>query len=302
MSQIITTGTTPKAMWPGVKAWFGMEYDKHQEEWPDLFDQDTSDRAYEEVVQQVGFGLPQIKPQTESITYDTTSQGYTKRFTPSVYAKGYMVSQEEMDDNQYEAVAKQRTPNLAFVMRQGHELVCAQVYNRAFTAGFTGGDGVVMCSASHPTVNGNQSNLLTAADLSEAALEDAVIAVMTAVDDRGNNISLEAQSLHIHPNNIFEANRILKSVLQNDTAMNAINALKVTNALPKGIKINHKFDDTDAWFIRTNARNAMKHFQRKPLEFGEDGVFDNHVQKYAAFERFVASWADWRGVWGNAGA
>ena len=302
MSQIITTGSTPKAMWPGVKAWFGQEYDKHQEEWPDLFDQDTSDKAYEEIVQNTGFGLPQVKPQTESITYDTTQQGYTKRFTHVPYALGYMVSHEEMKDNQYEAVARRRSADLAFSMRQGHETVCAMVYNRAFTSGYTGGDGKVLCASDHPSIHGNQSNLLTAADLSEAAIEDGVIAAMTMVDDRGRKVNIQAQSLHIHPNNWFEANRILKSVLQNDTAINAVNALKVTNALPKGIKVNHYFDDTDAWFIRTNARNAMIHFQREALDFGEDGVFDNKVVKYAAYERFVASWADWRGILGNAGA
>lgn len=302
MAQIITTGSTPKAMWPGVKAWFGTEYDKHQEEWPDLFDQDTSEKAYEEVVQNTGFGLPQVKPQTESIVYDTQGQGYTKRFTHVPYALGYMVSQEEMRDNQYEAVAKRRTPDLAFSMRQGHETVCAMVYNRAFTSGYTGGDGKLLCAPDHPTQVGNQSNLDTAADLSEASLEDSVIATMTTVDDRGRKINLVAQSLHIHPNEIFNATRILKSVLQNDTANNAVNALKVVNALPKGAKINHYFDDTDAWFVRNNARNAMMHFQRDPIEFGEDGVFDNKVQKYASYERFVASWADWRGIRGNAGA
>jgi hypothetical protein len=302
MSQIITTGTHPKDMWPGIKAHFGQEYDKHQEEWPDLFDQDTSEKGYEEVVLTVGMGFPQVKPETESISYDTTSQGFTKRFTHVPYALGYMVSQEAQRDNQYDAVVKRRTPDLAFSMRQGHETVCANVYNRAFTSGYTGGDGVVLASASHPTVFGNQSNLLTAADLSEASLEDGVISVMTAVDDRGRKISLQATSLHIHPNSWFEATRILKSVLQNDTAMNAVNALRVTNALPNGIKMNHYFDDTDAWFIRTNARNSMKHFQRDPIEFGQDGVFDTKVVKYAAYERFSASWADWRGVYCNAGA
>ena len=302
MSQIITTGANPKALWPGIKAWFGQEYDKHPEEWVDLFDQDTSDKAYEEIVQSTGFGLPRVKAQTESIDYDTTAQGYTKRFTHTTYALGFMVSHEEMVDNQYDAVSKRRAPDLAFSMRQGHETVCAQVYNRATTSGYTGGDGVVLGSASHPTMSGNQSNLLTAADLSEASLEDGVIAVMTALDDRARKINLQVQSLHIHPNNWFEANRILKSVLSNDNSSNAVNALKITNAIPKGIKMNHYFDDTDAWFLRTNARNAMIHFQREPLEFGEDGVFDNRVMKYAAFERFDASWADWRGIWVNAGA
>lgn len=302
MSALITTGNHPKAMWPGVKAWFGREYDEHTVEWTDLFDEETSDKAYEEVVESVGFGLPAVKPQGESITYDSDSQGYTKRFTHVAYALGFMVTIEEMRDNQYSDVAKRRSPDLAFSMRQGHETVCAQVYNRAFNTSYTGGDAKPLCSASHPSIFGDQSNLITAADISEVAIENGVIQVMTAVDARGRKINLQAQSLHVHPNDFFEANRIMKSVLQNDTANNAVNALKVTNSLPKGIKVNHYFDDSDAWFVRTNARRGMMHFQRDPMEFGEDSVFDNKVQKYAAYERLSVGWANWRAVYASAGA
>ena len=302
MSAIITTGNNPKAMWPGVKAWFGKAYEEHQTEWTDLFDQETSDKAYEEVVESIGFGLPSIKPQGESISYDTDSQGYTKRFTHTAYASGYMVTFEEMRDNLYAEVAKRRTPDLAFSMRQGHENVCADVYNNGFSTSYLGGDGKPWFSATHPTYVGDQSNLLTAADLSELALEDAGVAVMNATDSRGRKIGLKMMSLHIAPANWYEATRILKSVLQNNTAENAINALRVTGEFPKGIKINHYFDDADAYFIRTNARRGAMHFQRDELSFSEDGAFDNKAQKYMAYERFIAAWADWRAAWASAGA
>jgi hypothetical protein len=300
---VITTGNTPKAMWPGIRAWFGTEYDQHDTQWTDLFDQETSDQAYEEVVENGGFGLAAMKPQGESMIYDTQSQGYTKRFTHAAYALGFMVTAEEMRDNLYTAVGKRRSSDLAFSMRQTKENTCAAVYDRAFSSSYLGGDSKELCATDHPSHVGSQSNELAAsADLSETAIEDLVIQVMDAKDSRGRKINLQPQSLHVATANWFEANRILKSVLQNDTANNAINALRVTNAFPKGIKVNNYFTDADAWFIRTNARNAMKHFQRDPLEFGEDGSFDNKVQKYAAYERYEASWADWRGVFGSAGA
>src|SRR5262245_27910620 len=171
MSQIITSGNTPKAMWPGVRAWFGQAYNEDPPEFPDLFDNQTSGKAYEEVVESIGFGLPQVKPEGESAVYDTTSQGYTARFTHVAYALGYMVTFEEMQDNLYAEVAHRRSGDLAFSMRQGKEIVCASRYNQGFTR--NGPDGVPWFSASHPSMVGNQSNLLTAADLSEAALEDA---------------------------------------------------------------------------------------------------------------------------------
>ena len=302
MPALITTGNHPKAMWEGVKAWFGRAYEKHTTEWTDLFDEDTSDKAYEEIVESVGFGLPQAKPQGEAITYSSDSQGYTARFTHTAYANGFMVSFEEMKDNLYAEVAKRRSPDLADSMREGHEIVCAGVYNNGFSGSFVGGDAVALFSSSHPTVSGNQSNLLTAADISEIALEDAGIAVMNARSSINRRIALRMESLHVAPANWYEANRILKSVLQNDTAQNAVNALKLVGEFPKGIKINHYFDDADAYFIRTNAKRGMMHFQNTPLIFEEDGVFDNKVQKYSAYERFVAKWADWRGAWASQGA
>jgi hypothetical protein len=300
MSQLISTGTNPKALWPGIAYWWGQAYDEHEIEWQDLFDQETSGKAYEEVVESVGFGLPQVKPEGESITYDTTSQGVTTRFTHVAYALGMMVTHEEMRDNLYAAVGKRRSGDLAFSMRQGHEVVCADFYNNGFSA--NGADGVPWFSASHPTASGLQSNLLTSADLSEASLEDAVIQIMSATDSRGRKIPLRAMSLHVAPANWFEATRILKSVLQNDTAQNAINALKATGEFPKGIKVNHYFDDPDAYFIRTNARHGAIHFQRDPISFQEDGVFDTMASKYAAYERFSVGRADYRGAYGSPGA
>jgi hypothetical protein len=297
----INTGTHPKALWPGVKSWFGLEYDKHEVQWTALFDLETSNKRYEEEVEQIGFGLATVKPEGESLSYDSASQGYVSRYTHVAYAIGYMVTHEEMKDNLYEEVSRRRAPDLAFSMRQTEEIVHANVYNRAFTTGFNGGDGVVLCSSAHPTVYGNQSNLLTGADLSEVALEDALIAIGDARDARGRKINLKAQSLHISTADQFEAIRILKSVLQNDSANNAINALKASGAFPGGAKVNNYFTSTSAWFIRTNARRGMRHFTREEAMFDQDNDFDTKNAKAAVYARWSQGWSDWRGVWGNPG-
>lgn len=301
MAQIITTGAHPKALWPGISAWWGREYDQHETQWTQLVDEETSDKAYEELVEDVGFGLPAVKPQGESIIYDTDSQGAVTRLTHVAYALGFMISFEEFQDNQYVEVAKRRAPDLAFSMRQGHENVVAAIFDRAFNSNYTGGDGVAFASSAHPTYVGNQSNLLTAADMSEKAIEDGLIAVMKTQDSRGRRVNLKAVSLHAAPANFFEANRIVKSVLQNDTANNAVNVIRLTGQFPKGIHINNYFTDTDNWFIRTNARHGLKHFQRDPVKFEEDGAFDNKVQKYSAYERFSVKWGDWRAYFQNNG-
>lgn len=299
---VITTGAHPKALWPGVKEWWGRSYAEHQEEYPDLFDQETSDKAYEEDVEISGFGLAPVKQQGTAINYDTESQGSVTRYTHVAYALGYIVTFEELRDDLYEVVSKRRAKMLAFSMRQTKENVAANVYNRAFNSSYTGGDAVSLCSTAHPTLSGNQSNqLTTAADLSEAAIEDLTIQVMQAQNSRGMKISLMPQSLHVPVQTWYEANRILKSVLQNDTANNAINVLKATNVFPKGIKLNHYFTSATAWFIRTNAPAGMKHYVRDAIMFDQDNDFDTKNAKAASYERYSFGWSDWRGVFGTAG-
>ena len=300
---VITTGTHPKALWPGVKAWFGRMYDEHPEEFSMLFDGDTSDKSAEEDVLITGFGLAPAKTQGGSAEYDTETQGYVSRLVHVAYALGYIVTHEELRDNLYSEVSKRRAQALAFAMRQTKETVAANVYNRAVTSGYTGGDGIVLLSASHPTRAGNQSNIIgTAADLSEASLEDLMTQIMQATDDRGNKIQLMAQSLHVSPSDYYNAVRIMKSVLKNDTAENAINALKVTGALPKGVHVNHYFSDTDAWFIRTNVPRGMIHYKRDPMEFSQDNDFDTKNAKAMCYERYSFGWSDWRGLYGSMGA
>jgi hypothetical protein len=269
----------------------------------DLFDLDSSRQNYEEDVQVTGFGLAPVKPQTVSVAYDSESEGYTTRYTHVVYALGYIVSREELEDNLYAVVSKRRAQALAFSMRQTKENVAANVYNRAFNTSYLGGDGQVLIGSAHPSKSGSQSNVLSvASDISEAAIEDLIIQIMGATNDRGLRISLMPKSLHVHRSDWFEANRILKSVLQNDTATNATNVLRATNALPGGIKVNHYFTDTDAWFIRTNAPRGMIMYQRRPVEFTQDNDFDTENAKAKNTERYSVGWTDWRGLWGTPGA
>lgn len=303
MAGVISTANVAKALWPGVSGWFGRFYDDYPKEYTDLFEVQSSEKQYEEIVEVTGFGLAPIKPQGEAIQYDSEVQQTVARFTHVAYALGYIITWEESRDNQYEKVARTRTQALAFSMRQTKETVAANVYNRAFSSSYTGGDGVALGSASHPTLAGNQSNLLSAsADLSEASLEDMTVAIMGAQNGRGLTIALQPQTLIVSRQQWFEANRILKSVLQNDTANNAINALRATNALPGGIKVNHFLTDVDAWFIRTNCPESMIMFERDPLMFEQDNDGDTKNIKYNAYERYKPYWADFRGLYLSPGA
>lgn len=300
---VITTGNAPKLLWPGINAVWGQEYDDYPKLYPDMFDTETSDKNYEEQVEMTGFGLAPVKQQGQSIVYDSDQQQTITKFIHVAYALGYILTEEEFDDNLYIRRGVDRTRQLAFSMRTTKETVAANIFNRGFDTAFTGGDGKPLFSATHPTMSGDQSNLLTAADLSEAAVEDAIIQIMNTLNARGLRINLQARSLHVAPLNAFEAERILKSVLTPDTGNNAVNALRSMGMIPEGAKVNPFLTDADAWFLRTNVPAAgLTHFQRKKPQFAQDGDFDTTNLKYKAWERYSFGWGDWRAAFGNAGA
>lgn len=300
---VITTGAHPRALWPGIRTWWGRQYEEHAAEYPDFFDIETSDKAYEEDVEISGFGLLREKDQGQSFTYDTEVQGSVTRYTHVAYAGGYIVTHEELDDNLYEVVSKRRAAMLAFAGRQTEEIIAASVFNNGFSTSYPIGDAAAFFSSAHPTGGANQSNIPTATvDLSEASIEDMGVQIMNALDYRGNKIALIPQCLGIATANWYEANRILFSVLQNDTAVNAINVIKSSGMFPKGIKVNHYFTDTDAWFIRTNAPYGTRFLWRERPSLQNDNDFDTLNAKAAQYERFACGVTDWRSWFGSQGA
>lgn len=300
---LITTGSAPKTLWPGIYAFWGQNYDEHQMLYRNLFEIKNSEKAYEETPELIGFGLAPVKEQGTSVQFDTWRQGPVTRYTHKPYALGFIVTHEEQADNLYEEVVMERTARLAFSMRTTKEIVHANVYNRAFNANFVGGDGKNLLAADHPTDNGVQSNVLaTAADLSETALEDLVIQIANTEDSRGLRINLQAVSLIVPTNLMFTAERILGSMLQNDTANNAVNALRTRGSIRDGYYANTYLNSPDAWFVRTNVRNGMCSFNREDTEFSEDNDFDTDNYKYKAYMRFEPGWSDFRGLFGSPGS
>jgi hypothetical protein len=301
---VITTGSHPKLLWPGVHAVWGQTYIEHATEYTDLYDEEDSDQAYEDDVQVTGFGLAPVKSEGGSISYDSEIQGFIQRYTHIAYALGYKVTYEEIRDNLYETVSMRRAQANAFSVKQTIENVAASVYNDAFTGNvFTFADGQSLLSTSHVNATGGTfSNRLSPdADLSEASLEDICIQIMGVQTDRGLLVQIMPRSLIIPRQEWFNANRILKSVLQSDSANNNLNVLKATNAFPEGIKLNHYLTAAHAWFVRTNCPNGMRMFWRDRPMFDQDNDFDTKNAKAATYMRLSVGATDPRSIFGSNG-
>ena len=268
-----------------------------------MFDVKTSKKNFEELVQHTGFGLAPVKPEGSSTAYQGHSQGYVSRGTHVAYSLGYIVTREELADNLYEEVSMRRAGSLAFSMNQTRENVGANVYNRVTSASYTGGDAVALGSTAHPSNSGNQSNILaTAADFSEASLEDLTIQIMNAVDTKGLKISLNVKCL-VGPNElVYDFQRVLKSVQRVDTANNDISAINSLMVVPEVI-VNPYLTDTDQWFLRTSGvASGLCWFDRENPEFRKDNDFDTDNAKAKSYMRFVPFWGDWRALYSSAGA
>jgi hypothetical protein len=297
----VTRSTIPDLLWPGIHAIFGTEYEKFPKEYSRIFDVRRSTKAYEKITEATGLGLAAVKAEGASITYDTPGTGPATVATHVTYGLGYIITREAMEDNQYEEVATANARALPWSMAVTKEIVHANILNRAITSGYTYGDGQVLASTAHPTANGTQSNLLTAADLSESSLEDALTVIAQAKNSAGLPIALRAVRLIVGPGQIFNATRLFESAGRSGTADNDVNAFKTLGLVPE-IVINHYLDDADAWILQTNAPNGLISFQRRALDLEDDTDFDTENRKHKASERYSATVGDWRSVFYNAGA
>ena len=293
-----------KELEPGLNALFGLEYKRYEDEAAQIFDNESSDRAFEEEVMLSGFGTADVKPEGSGVQYDDAQETYTARYTHETVALAFALTEEAIEDNLYDRISSRYTKALARSMATSKQVKGANVLINAFAAsGYNGGDGESLCGSAHPTLNGNQSNIpTTAADLSETSLEQALIDIAGYQDERGLKIAAQGQKMIIPKELQFTAERIMKSQGRVGTADNDINAIKAMGMVPQGYTVNHYLTDTDAWFIKTDVPNGMKHFVRAPLKTAMEGDFDTGNVRYKARERYSFGWSDWRGIYGNQGA
>ena len=306
MSAVITRSSHPDALWPGVMEWFGLEYDEFPDIYPQIFDEVDGELATERLIEATGFGLARRKSESAPISYDTDGEGYATLATPSVIALGYQVTREELEDNLYSEVSMPRAESLAFSMHTTIELIHANIFINAFSSSYAYGDGQPLCSASHPTKSGTQSNLPTTnADFSEASLEDMIKRIYLAQNSRGLQISLRPRKLIVSAADMFNATRILESQLRTSTANNDINAIKQMGLIPEGALVNPYFgvEATQAWFLLTSTKKnkGLLSIWRRYPELEKDNDFDTENLKAKTTARFVASVADWRSVYGTPG-
>ena len=300
----ISRAQLAKELEPGLNALFGLEYKQYENQHAEIFDTENSDRAFEEEVMLSGFGTAAVKQEGSSVGYDDAQESFTARYTHETIALAFSITEEAVEDNLYDSIAKRYTKALARSMANTKQIKAANVLNNGFSSSYTGGDGVELFSSAHVSTSSssNRNEVSTASDLSETSLEQALIDIAAVKDERGLKIAARGVKMIIPSALQFTAERVLKSPGRVGTADNDINALKNLGMVPQGYRVNHFVTDTDAWYIITDVPNGMKYFDRAPLKTAMEGDFDTGNVRYKARERYSFGCSDPRGIYASPGA
>ncbi len=307
MAGTISTGSVSRLLQEGVANVFGNALREHEKKWDKMFESKESRKAFEVDVQLEGFTRAFEKTEGDDIQFDSRRQGFTPKYVANTFAKGYVVTEEALEDELYNQL-DQGARALARVMNITKEIEGASVYNNGFDALVTmiDGDGQPLFSAVHPNgpSGGTYSNTLAVpADLSESSLEDLLSQIQNITDARGLPAALQATRLIVAAGqSTFNAQRILGSVLENDTGNNATNAVRDMNSVRDGWMGNPFLIDNDAWFLVSDAPFGTTYYTRRAVRFGNDSSFSTGNARFKADERYSFGWTDARGVFGSEGA
>jgi len=293
-----------KMLEPGLNTLFGLEYDSYPSEYEAVFESNTSQKAFEEDVLLSGFGNAPTKSEGSGVEFDNANEAYTARYSHETVALAFALTEEAIEDNLYDRLGARYTKALARSMAHTKQVKAAAVLNNAFDSNFAGGDGKELCATDHPLAGGGtfRNEPSTAADLNETSLENALIDISTFVDERNMIIALRGTKLIIPPQLQFVADRLLESTLRVGTADNDINAIRNMGMVPEGYTVNHFLTDPDAFFIKTDAPNGFKHFERSPMRTNMEADFDTGNMRFKARERYSFGFSDPRAVFGSPGA
>ena len=292
-----------KELEPGLNALFGLEYKRYENQHAEIYTAESSDRAFEEELMLSGFGNAQVKGEGSGVSFDEAQETFTARYTHETVALAFSLTEEAVEDNLYDKISTRYTKALARSMANTKQIKAANILNNAFNASFAGGDGKELCATDHPTLSGDQKNeLSTAADLNETSLEQMLIDIADMKDERGLKIALQGVKMIIPVQLQFVAERLMKSAGRVGTADNDINAVRNMGMVPQGYVVNNFLTDTDAFFIKTDSPNGLKHFVRAPIRTAMEGDFDTGNVRYKARERYSFGFSDWRGIFGSPGA
>lgn len=297
----INTSAIAALLRPGLSAVFG-DYPSYPSQWSEIFEIYESDKATEIEVEMKMLGLAQIRAEGSPTAQDSMGQRILTNYTHKYIGLSFSITRQSIMDNLYKSKFPLMVKALKKSLAQTKEILGANVLNNGFNSQYPIGDGQPLFSTSHPIDGGVVANTPSvAADLNEASLESAIIAIQQFKDQAGLIIQTKPEKLIVPTTVQFVAERLLGSSFRTNTANNDISATYNLTSVPKGYRVNQYLSQNNYWFLLTDAPDSFKHFVREGIETDVYSEFatDNLLAK--AVERYSFGVSNFRGAYGSAG-
>ena len=287
---------------PGLRGVEG-KYEQIPSQYDKIFTKHESKMALERTAEMRFLGLAQLKTEGGQTAFDNgAGERYVYNQEHTEIALGYAITRKAIDDNLYKTQFAPSNLGLIESFQQTKEIYGANLLNTATTYNASiGGDGVALCSASHPIDGGTVANTpSTQVDLNEATLLNAMIAIRTNFKDQaGLKVFARGRKLIVPPQLEPVAIRLTKTELRPGTADNDVNAIMMAaGGLPEGYMVNDFLTSAYAWFLLTNI-DGLSYMERVKFEsdMQVDFVTDNLLVK--GYERYSFGYYNWRSIFGS---
>ena len=287
---------------PGLRGVEG-KYEMIPSQYDKIFTKHESKMALERTAEMRFMGLAQLKTEGGQTSFDNAAgERYIYNQEHTEIALGYAVTRKAIDDNLYKTQFMPSNLGLIESFHQTKEIYGANILNTAQSYNSAvGGDGVALCSSSHPIDGATIANQpSTQVDLNEATLLNAMIAIRTNFKDQaGLKIFARGRKLVVPAQLEPVAIRLTKTELRPGTADNDVNAIMMTaGGLPEGYMVNDFLTSAYAWFLLTNI-DGLSYMERVKFEsdMQVDFVTDNLLVK--GYERYSFGYYNWRSIYGS---
>ena len=287
---------------PGLRGIEG-QYEQIPSQYDKIFTKHDSKMALERTAEMRYLGLAQLKTEGGQTSFDNSAgERFVYNQEHAEIALGYAITRKAIDDNLYKTQFHPSNLGLIESFQQTKEIYGANVFNTATTYNAAiGGDGVALCSTSHPIDGGTVANKPTVdVDLNESTLLNAMIAIRTNFKDQaGLKVFARGRKLVIPPQLEPVAIRLTKTELRPGTADNDVNSILTTaGGLPEGYMVDDYFTSAFAWFLLTNI-DGLSYMERVNFEtdMQVDFVTDNLLVK--GYERYSFGYYNWRSIYGS---
>jgi len=244
--------------------------------------------------------IGQMSPWAGTVDYQQFNLGYSKGFVQAKKSTGLQFDERVFRYREYSQL-EERTGLLLDSVYNTQQAYGAATFENAFTAAYTGPDGVSLCSAAHPNspVDAATQSNTGILDLTMPNLIETFKLMSQLKDDKGNQLFLQPDML-ITGIDYWDVGKKIcgptASEKEPGTAENDTNLMKKELTY-----FYYPFITGKKWFLVDSQRmkRRLKWFNGRIPVPEHQNDFDTEAIKYKIVGEWVAGFTSWEWIFGN---